>query len=198
MELAVVAPFIMFVGLGAFEVANMATARMKVSQIALSLADNAARLGQTDNSGITPTISEADLDSVIDGALRAGSAIDLQQNGRIIISSVEFSEASNRQYIHWQRCRGSLARASSYGNDSNRNGLNSGPLPPLGNGAQKFQVAIGESLMFVEVYYRYDGLMGELFAGDDSIVGEQAGLLVRDDRNLVPGLTGGGSRSSCR
>lgn len=196
-EMAYVTPVILILGLGGFEIANLAAARMKVSQLALSVADNASRLGQTDNSGITPTIKETDVDAVIDGAMRAGGTINLAQNGRIIISSIEYDAPTFKRYIHWQRCRGALAMGSRYGNDSNRSGLTGPVLPPLGRGTTKFTVTSGQALMLVEIYYNYDGLVGTYLLKNRLQLAQEAGLLVRDDRNLGPGLTGGGSRSPC-
>ena len=108
-EFAYSMPILLGLGLAGIEIANMATTRLKVSQIALSLADNASRLGQTDNSGVTPTVTEADLDAVIDGAMRQGESIGLAERGRIVISSLEWNAFRERQFIHWQRCRGDLA-----------------------------------------------------------------------------------------
>ena len=69
-EFALMLPVLMTLGLLGTEVAWMSSVNMQVSQIALSLADNASRLGQTDNSSVTPTISEADIDSIMSGAIR--------------------------------------------------------------------------------------------------------------------------------
>lgn len=196
LELALSMPTILFLGLAGVEVSNMVTTHMKVSQIALSVADNASRLGQTDNSGVTPTVTEANLDEVIDGAMRAGESIDLQAHGRIIVTSLEYDDYAGRQFIHWQRCRGSLAVSSAYGNDGANNGLTGAVITGLGRGASKVRATSGQGIMFVEVYYDYDAIWDYLLGRTQRFV-QEGGLPVRDDRNYGPGLTGGGSRSSC-
>jgi len=196
-EFAYVAPLLLTLGLGGMEIATLASDKMKVSQIALSVADNAARLGQTDNSGVTPTISESSVDAILQSALNEGAAIDLEANGRIVISSLEWSDIDEKPYIHWQRCVGDLDRSSAYGNDTNNNGLVGGDLPPVGRGATKFVPSSNEAIMIVEVFYEHQGVMSEYFIPGDHHLAEEAGLLARDDRNLEPGLTGGGTQSPC-
>lgn len=195
-EFAYTMPLILGLGLGAVEIANMATTRLRVSQIALSLADNAARLGQTDNSGVTPTVTEADLDAVIDGAILQGEAIDLEGRGRIVISSLEWNSFRERQYIHWQRCRGDLDAESAYGDDGENNGLGDNELEGMGRGSAPLEAPPGSAIMFVEIYYDYEPVL-DLPMGDAGRFIQEAGFIIRDDRNLDPGLTGGGSRSSC-
>jgi hypothetical protein len=186
-EFALSLPFVITFGAMGVEVAYMASINMQVSQLALSVADNASRLGQTDNSAVAPTISEQNIDAIMFGAMKEGASFNFQQNGRIILSSLEKDKATGKQYIHWQRCAGSLARNSSYGNDSNNNGLNGVSFPDgLGRPGHQVKADDGQAVMFVEVYYRYQ----PLFAG---MLGQQnfkreAAFLVRDDRNL----TGGG------
>ncbi len=196
-EFALALPLLLTLGLFGAEIATLAVTQMQVSQIALSLADNASRLGQTDNSGVTPTIRDADVDAVIDGAMRQGGAINLLDNGRVILSSVEYDSTRRRQYIHWQRCRGGLNVQSSYGNEGSRNGLIGTVLPPLGMGEQKITVTGRNAVMFVEVFYDYGGLFGDVFGMGGKRLHQEGAYLVRDDRNLIPGLTGGNSRSRC-
>ena len=72
-EFALVLPLFLLLGLFGTEMAHMTTVNMQVSQLATSLADNASRLGQTDNSAVTPTISEVDIDSVMTRSCGTGS-----------------------------------------------------------------------------------------------------------------------------
>ena len=188
-ELAFVMPLILLIGLGGLELANVATTQLKVSQIALSVADNAARLGQTDNSGVTPTITQADVDALLDGAMREGLSIDLQGKGRVVVSSLEYDNTLRSQVIRWQRCRGQLAARSAYGPAGTR-------VTGLGRGATKVQVSAGQAVMFVEVHYRYESLAG-YWLPEGGQIRQEAGFIVRDDRNLGPGITGTNSRSLC-
>ena len=195
-EFAMILPLLLVLGLYGSEVANMTVANLQVSQIALAVADNASRLGQTDNSGVTPTITESDVDGILYGALQQGASLGFQAQGRVILTSLEKDTATGKQYIHWQRCRGSLARSSAYGNDSTLNGLNGPVISGLGSGTQKVTAKTGSSVMFVEAYYQYRGIVGSMYVGTVTMKREAA-FIVRDDRNLTPGLTGGGSQSSC-
>lgn len=114
-EIAAVMPVFTAMGMYGTEIAYMSTVNMQVSELSLALADNAARLGQTDNSGVTPTINETDIDSIMLGANTQGRDINFTATGRVILSSLEYDGDSARQYIHWQRCAGTLARSSAYG-----------------------------------------------------------------------------------
>ena len=188
-EFAMSAPILLMLGLYGAEIAWMATVNMKVSQIALSAADNASRLGQADNSGVTPTIVGSDVDAVLFGALEQGKGIGFSARGRVILSSLERDAVTGLQYIHWQRCRGSLARSSSYGNDTTLNGLIGPVITGLGNGSTQVTAQAGSAVMFAEVWYRHTGLMGDLYIGD-TMMKREAAFIIRDDRNLVPGITG--------
>ncbi|WP_424771665.1 TadE/TadG family type IV pilus assembly protein [Pontixanthobacter sp.] len=196
-EFALVLPVLLTMGLYGTEIARMATINMTLSQIALSLADNASRLGQTDNSGVTPTITEGNVDAVLAGAIRDGIAIDLEREGRIILSSLEYDDFTGRQYIKWQRCRGNLDVESNYGNDSTLNGLSGSPITGMGRGTKKVTAQSGMAVMYVEIEYTYRALFENPFGSGDRTLRKEAAYLIRDDRNLAPGLTGANSNSEC-
>ncbi len=195
-EFALCLPVLLTLGMYGTEVAHMATVNMQVSQMALSVADNASRLGQTDNSAVTPTVTEADISSIMKGAIEQGSSIDFLENGRIILTSLEKDESTGRQYIHWQRCIGQLAKSSAYGNDGDNNGMTGEPLAGLGKPGKKISAQVGTSVMFAEVFYDYNGLFGKMF-GTNMQFKHEAAFLTRDDRNLTPGVTGSGGTASC-
>lgn len=191
-EFGLVLPLLMVLGFYGAEIAYMASANMEVSQIALSVADNASRLEQADNSAVTPTVTEADVNSVLQGAIQQGSRLNLLQNGRVILTSLELDPATGKQYIHWQRCIGNLSGASSlYGNDTNLNGLNGTPITGMGSGSTRVTAPTDpyQAVMFVEVVYRYDGLFKTLFVQPTTFRQEGA-YLTRDSRNIAAGLTG--------
>lgn len=188
-EFALCLPFIVATGAMGVEVAYMASVNMEVSQIALSVADNASRLGQTDNSAVAPTIDESNIDAVMFGAMKQGASLDFQQNGRIILSSLEKDPTTGEQYIHWQRCAGDLSEQSAYGNDTTNNGLDGPSSFPNGLGEAGHQVTADDdqAVMFVEVYYKYQPLFPGFFK--PVTFRREAAFVVRDDRNLS-GLTG--------
>jgi hypothetical protein len=195
-EFALLLPVFMVLGLTGVEIAYMATVDMQVSQTAISLADNASRLGQTDNSSVTPTVTEVDIDSLMSGALKQGEAYALEQHGRIILSSLEYHSATGQQYIHWQRCRGKLSRTSAYGDDGANNGLGIQDIAGVGTSSNQVEATERAAVMVAEVYYEYNGLIGGVF-GKNANFRQEAVFLVRDDRNLSPGVTGTGGQSSC-
>ena len=196
MEFAIVLPFFMALGLYGVEVANMAATRMQVSQLALSVADNASRLGQTDNSSVTPTITEAQIDSVMTGAEKQGASIDFANKGRVILSSLERDSFTGRQWFHWQRCRGALVSQSLYGDQNTKNGKGTFRIYGVGTAGNQVTAINGSAVMVAEIYYRYDGLFGNTFI-NKSVFRQEAAFIIRDDRNLTPGVSPGTSKSAC-
>ncbi|MFD2402870.1 TadE/TadG family type IV pilus assembly protein [Novosphingobium soli] len=192
LEFALILPILLTLGFYGTELAYMATVNMQLGQIATSIADNASRLGQTDNSSVTPTVTEKQIDSMLAGALIEGQGFDFEENGRVILSSLERS-STGRQYIHWQRCRGKLAASSRYG--AELAGLTGSTL--AGMGATSLKAPANSAVMFVEVYYTYQPLFGSMFVGTPSFRREAA-FMIRDDRNLTPGVTGGSGKSLCK
>lgn len=195
-EFALTLPVLMTLGMFGIELANMASVDMQISQIAVSVADNASRLEQTNNSGVTPTVTEADIDSVMDGAMSQGEGFDLAQNGRVILSSLERDTATGKQFIHWQRCRGALQKSSSYGNDTTKNGLVGNTITGMGPGSSRITAASGSAVMYAEVYYKYEGVFGDVFVSNKTFK-EEAAFLIRDSRNLTAGVSGSSSNSRC-
>ena len=197
LEFALILPIVMSIGLYGVEIVYLNTIDMKLSEMALSLADNASRLGQTDNSAVTPTVTETDISEVMKGVEEQGAPIGFAQNGRVILSSLERDTATGKQYIHWQRCFGGMSRQSAYGNDTSRNGVNGAAITGMGRGTTKVAAtSASTAVMFVEVYYSYTGLVGQTFVAN-RILRKEGAFLIRDERNLAPGVTGTGALHSC-
>lgn len=184
-ELAICLPPLIYMGMYGLELVNLASANMQVSQIALSLADNASRLGQTDNSGVTPSVQESDIDSVMKGAITQGAPMDLVDRGKIILSSLEVDQDTGNQFIHWQRCRGSLDHDSAYSSIVDHDGDHGSGLTGLGAGTTKVAALPGSAVMFVEVYYDYEKLFGDYFIKGNKLISREAAFVIRDDRNLA-------------
>jgi hypothetical protein len=190
-EFAFTLPILGTMSFYGLEIAYMASVSTQVSQIALSVADNASRLGQTNNSALAPSVAEADVDAVMYGAMQQGAPFNFEEKGRIILTSLEVDDATGRQYIHWQRCSGDLNRESSYGDDETHNGLTGPQLTGMGEPGREIAAMPGQAVMHVEVYYEYEPLLAGLFVADNEVEFKQeAAYLVRDDRDLDGGLTG--------
>ena len=101
-EFAFALPVLMALGLMGLETANYAMAHLRVSNIAMLTADNAAR--------VRDSIDEADVVELFTGAKMSGANIQFAQNGRIILSNLEPTGggSGNPQWIRWQRCDGAL------------------------------------------------------------------------------------------
>ena len=195
-EFALVVPLFMILGMYGAEIAWLNAASMEASQVALALADNASRLGQTDNSGVTPTITSNDVQSVLTGALEEGSDIGLAENGRVILSSVEVHPVTGKQYIHWQKCMGQGKQASAHGKPDTTGSALSAIASGISLGGKKVTSSSNSAVMVAEVWYEYNGLFGTMFVQPITIH-EQAAIIVRDDRNVGPGLSGTNDKIEC-
>lgn len=178
LEFALSFPLVLGVGMYAMETANFALVQLKVNQIALNLADNASRIGATNNLSIQQ-VREWDMNDVIQAARVQGAGIKLTTNGRIIISSLENVQQSYDtapvQRIHWQRCVGlksTTGYSSSYGTTSATAGTdatvgNKGLDAPSGMGDPTALVnaPTGVGVMFVELNYQYQPLITGYFLG---------------------------------
>lgn len=175
-EFALGTPFLLMAGLWGTETANFALVNMKVGQIAVHLADNASRVGDTSTLQ-DRKIYEADILDVFIGAqIQGGQGLQLYNNGRVIVSSLEVNE-DGEQYIHWQRCRGIKNVASSFGDAGD---VLADGMGPAGN---KVLAQEDDGVIFVEVNYTYRPLISDAFLGSPDII-SVASFTVRDDRDL--------------
>ena len=115
-EFALSLPLLMTAGLWGIETANLAVTTLRVNQVAIQIADNASRIGDT-SSLEDRRIYESDINDLLLGSnIQAGQSIDLYNHGRTIVSSLEVAPGTDdQQYIHWQRCKGTKAHMSSSG-----------------------------------------------------------------------------------
>jgi len=191
LEFAFSAPLVLMIGLYGIETANQALVNLKVSQIALNLADNASRVGLINNANIEQ-LREIDLNDVLEAARNQGSGIGLTANGRITLSSLE-KDSDGVQRIHWQRCIGAKSGAnydSSYGTTTptagtDTNASNAGTLAPdgMGDPGEKVQAPQNGGVMFVEINYDYKPVVGQWLFGPARIH-YIASFVVRDDRDF--------------
>lgn len=180
-EFAIVMPVLLSLGLMGLELTNRAIVQMQINQLAVHIADNASRIG--DQSQLEERrIYEGDLQDLFYGAeMQAGTHRDLYGRGRIIISSLEVVPGTaDDQYIHWQRCMGLKNHDSSYGDAGD--GLNSA-FPGMGPPGEEVIAFPNEAVMFVEIAYDYDPLIGNPY-GVPNTIRTTASFTVRDDRDL--------------
>jgi hypothetical protein len=181
-EFALCLPFLLGAGLMGLEVANRAIVQTQVAQLAAQIADNASRIGDTSTLQ-DRKIYENDIDDLLRGAaVQGGSRLDLFGHGRVIVSSLEVVPGTaDRQYIHWQRCAGTKHHLSSYGLEGD--GLIGG-LPGMGPAGKEVWAFPEEAVIFVEIAYDYQSLVGPHFGMGGEIV-STASFTVRDDRDLT-------------
>lgn len=193
LEFAFSAPVVLMVGFYGIETANLALINLKVSQIALSLADNGSRVGLLGNANIEQ-LREVDLNDVLLAARNQGEGIGLTTNGRVTMSSLERDSTGLVQRIHWQRCIGAKSGInydSSYGTTTITAGTdttpaNAGTLAPSGMGdpGEQVQAPTNGGVIFVEVNYDYRPIVGQWVFGPTRIH-YIASFVVRDNRDFT-------------
>ena len=170
--------FLVLLGSGV-ELTNFAISHMRVSQVAVSLADNASRAKQSVVSGV-PRIREADVNEVFAATELQTSGLNIRERGKLILSSVE-ANAQGGQWIHWQRCFGQAGHRSSYGKEGD--GATGTSLTGIGPPGRQVAAEQGSAIMFVEVIYDYQPLMFGDFL-DNAQIRKTAAMYVRDNRDL--------------
>jgi Flp pilus assembly protein TadG len=197
LELALSLPLILVAGGYGIELANYAIVNLRVSQVALNLADNASRVGMMDSLSIVQ-LRESDLNDVLDAARLQGDSIDLTTHGRIVMSSLEniqqTYDVAPVQRIHWQRCLGTKSGAgydSSYGTTTITDGITpvlaaagTTMAAGMGDAGYKVNAPSGSGVVFVEINYDYQRLFGSMFMAPTKIQ-HIASLIVRDKRDFA-------------
>lgn len=181
-EFALSLPLLFTVGLWGLETANQAVTQMQVSQLAIHVADNGSRIGDTSMLE-NRKIYESDINDVLLGAnIQGGRSLDLYEHGRVILSSLEVvPDTVDQQYIHWQRCKGKLMQNSSYGLAGD--GLTT-PINGMGPPGEEITAFEDEAVIFVEIIYEYQPLISDLFTYVDRL-SATAAFNVRDSRDLA-------------
>ncbi len=192
LEFAFSMPMVLFIGLYGMEVSNLAITNLRVSQVALNLADNASRVGM--DTGLPEVqLREFDINDVLAGARVYGKSFKLAERGRITLSALTHDGVAQR--IQWQRCLGlkrGAAWESHYGTTSVTAGsddtlANKGTLRPLGMGpaGQVVNAPPMSGVMFVEVNYEYEPLIGVRWISNGATrIHYIASFIVRDRRNF--------------
>jgi Flp pilus assembly protein TadG len=185
-EFAFAAPLVLTMGMLGSESAYMVVTHMQVSQIAMQVADNASRVGEQDVL-TARKVYERDIAETLIGAEKLGDTINIFEQGRVIISSLQ-RNAQGGQWIAWQRCRGAKVYNSSYGVQGN--GATGTGFPGMGEPGRYITAAQGTAVMFVEVSYDYQSLTPfDLYEGNT--ITYTAAFNIRDNRDLTQLYAGG-------
>ena len=209
-EFAFAFPVVFAMGGYGVELGNLTITDMRVSQIALTLADNASRIG-VNNGQATFQLREGDINDILQGGRLMGAGLKLTTYGRVTISSLEnvrrtFSDGTSDsapvQRLHWQRCIGMMAGYpsssaptvpvydSTYGQATplDKAGTDTKPAndgtTSAGMGSPTMVTAPSNSgVIFVEVNYQYQPIFGTMFM-KKSILHYTASFIVRDKRDF--------------
>ncbi|OYW86220.1 MAG: hypothetical protein B7Z20_07730 [Sphingobium sp. 32-64-5] len=179
-EFAASLPFLLLIAMGGAELTHYATTKMRISQLALHVADNISRVGNGSMLS-AKKVREIDINDALTGVgLQAGN-LDLFTHGRVIVSSLQGETAptnpGGKYKIAWQRCRGGIDYTSHYGEqgDADLDGIGPSLITAPENGA----------VVFVEVAFDYQPLFSEKLAPEARIV-EVAAMTARDTWDLLP------------
>lgn len=174
-EFALALPLLLTVALYGVETVNLAIAKMRINQIATTLADNAAR--------VRDSIDERDVNELLLGANLLGGGINFGARGRVILSSVSpngLTGTKAGQWIRWQRCTGALNTTDSqprYGKEGA--GKSDGNLKFIGTAARSIAASSTTNLIFTEVTYRYNPVVSETLFGP-MVLRSEAAFSVRE------------------
>lgn len=191
LEMAFAIPFLILIGFGGLEIANLTLAHTRVSQLGLNTADNAARIAAGSNL-TQPQIREIDINEVFAGAAQQVAGLNFENSGRIILSSLQRNDDGG-QTIKWQRCFGNLEVASAYGEEGT--GATGTNFPGMGPVGREVKAVAGTAIMFVEVTYEYEPLLFGAWLGPRTIR-STAAYNVREARDLS-GVKPPGTPSRC-
>jgi hypothetical protein len=190
-EFAMSLPVLVTLALVGLETANLAMAHLRVSNIAMLTADNAAR--------VRDSIDEANVIELLTGSKMTGDNIRFRQNGRIILSSIEPNAAgaggsSTGQWIRWQRCDGARNVSSSYGPQGT--GQTNSSLQGVGPPGNRISAASGTAVLVAEVVYEYQPIVSNAIFGQ-RIIRYESAFNVRQRNNQALTNVGGVTPRTC-
>lgn len=154
-EMALVFPFLLLLGLGGLELVNMTMTQTRLNQLALAAADNASRIAVANGLSL-PKVREVDVNELFIGTKLQSGSVDIENRGRVILSSLENKPGGTLQRIQWQRCFGKLDVNSSYGLEGD--GRNDNSVTGMGPADNRIRAVGDAAVMFVEIFYDYEPL----------------------------------------
>ena len=179
-EFALSLPILLILASSGLELINYALTVKRVGELAATVADNASRMGAQSVINNKP-VSEAEINDVFIGADLQGSGLNLSQNGKIVLSSLQ-QNSSGGQMIKWQRCFGGNAYHSAYGPENT--GATGNSFAGMGTTGQEIKAASGTAVMVVEINYTYRRLVPIISLPLRDITDFSA-FNVRDSRDLI-------------
>ena len=191
MEFAFAVPIFVLLAVVSLEMVNLKLAKSRVSQIAMTVADNLSRAKMSVPLGL-PRLREVDVnDTLIGAGAQGGTIMKMLTNGRIVVSSLQRNSAG-KQTIAWQRCKGKLAITSKYGvQGATQPNTGTGGFQGMGRPNEMVKAEPNSAVIFAEVTYDYKPIIAKwLFT--TVRLRDEAAFYVRDDRDLVGGTAGNG------
>lgn len=190
-EFAFALPIFITLLFGGLEIINLVMTHMRISQIAISVSDNAGR--------VRNSIDEADIYEVFAGANHVGAGLDFASNGRIVLSSLQPNGQSGNkagQMINWQRCYGDLSVAPRYGRE-NKGRNDSSLANGMGPATTRIKAAEGTAVMFAEVSYHYVPRILPSIVSNGLDLRYESAFNVRERNNQDISPTKGLATNSC-
>lgn len=197
LEFAFILPVVITMSLTGAELTNYITTKMRIGQIALQLSDDAARMG-TGSQLSAKQISETDINDLFTGAQLQSGELDLQTNGRVILTDLEPTNTpvntAGTYKIGWRRCYGNkTSYVRQYPTGTGTTGLTG-----IGPAGRQVTAQDDNATMFVEVFYTYKPIVGLGTLAPTTTFTETASMAVRDRRDLTQIYnTAGATASTC-
>ncbi|RJF91346.1 hypothetical protein D3876_14680 [Sphingomonas cavernae] len=182
-EFAYTMPPVLAMGLYGVEATNLALTHMRVSQIALAVADNSSRVG-LDNAMALTQFRESDVNDTFVGAKLQAGSMKLTERGRIVLSGLTVNEDGG-QWIQWQRCIGQRKYDSRYGVEGD--GKTGTAFKGMGPVGKEVKAPEGNAAMFAEITYQYEPIVSAKIMGEP-LIHYTATFLVRDERDIEGGI----------
>ena len=189
-EFALCLPFVITATMTGAELTNYTTTKMRISQLALQVADNASRIG-TGTVLSNKTISEKQLNEILVGANMQSGKLAAFTNGRITMTSLQPGVAANTYVVKWQRCKGAKTPPTMTPAYYTAGTTERSSEPTNANNPYKVTPPPSGAVMFVEIYYRYQPLISTSFIPTANLdIREIAAMTVRDNRDYAGGTNG--------
>jgi len=126
-------------------------------------------------------IDEANVYEVFAGAEVIGETMDFEENGRVVLSSLQDNEqkgSKHGQMINWQRCWGDLDVDPAYGIEG-KGRTDSSLEDGMGATGSQIVSASGTAVMFVEISYDYQPLISDTIVPLANVIRRESAFNVR-------------------